>query len=386
MDPLRIVLGNGSAGYLQGGGHWIIRVQYMLGLRALGHHPILLDLLCSSGNHHTDEAIISSFFNRLEEYGLKECGALLLLQDDKGEQNLEASCAYGKSMLEIKEIIRSADLLWNDCCAIRQPLLGMFRHRVLMDLDPGHLQVSALTADQDIQHHQVVFTIGKKMHDADCEVPTLDLHWRTCTPFVYMPLWQVTADPGPNAAFTSVTHWTWGGELWWQDRLLSVSKRDAYLRYIELPQRVRRPFEIAAQIEHDDDTGDRENLERHGWRVVHPWEVAGSPEAYQHYIGGSRAEISCPKPIFRELKTGWFSDRSVCYLASGRPVLAEDTGFTDYLPTGKGLVAFRDMEEAVAGVVSIDSDYHQHARAARALAEEFFDSRRCLTAILDACG
>lgn len=170
-------------------------------------------------------------------------------------------------------------------------------------------------------------------------------------------------------------------------RVLSNSKRDGYFRYIELPKRARRPFELAAQIYPDDQTGvrDRERLQGHGWNLVDPWEVAGSPGAYQHYIAGSRAEIMCPKPIFRELKTGWFSDRSACYLASGRPVLAEDTGFTDYLPTGKGLLAFRDLSEAVAGVAEIDSNYAEHMQAARELAEEFFDYRKVLPKMLEDC-
>ena len=120
------------------------------------------------------------------------------------------------------------------------------------------------------------------------------------------------------------------------------------MRYIDLPERTKYPFEIAAYLEPDDATGDRELLQTKGWSITDPWEATSSPKDYQNYISNSRAEISCPKPIFRELNTDWFSDRSVCYLAAGRPVLAEDTGFSDFLPTGRGLLAFRDLEEAVA--------------------------------------
>ena len=107
---------------------------------------------------------------------------------------------------------------------------------------------------------------------------------------------------------------------------------------------------------------------------------------YRDYVRKSRAEFLCPKPIHLDLKTGWFSDRSVAYLASGRPVLAEDTGFSAKLPTGLGLIPFRNLDEAVAGVTAIDSDYAKHSRAARELAAELFDSRRCLQAMLTACG
>ncbi len=127
-----------------------------------------------------------------------------------------------------------------------------------------------------------------------------------------------------------------------------------------------------------DHTGDRELLRGAGWRLVHPHRVAGTLSDYQRYLRRSRAD--------RALRTGWFSDRSACYLASGRPVLIEDTGLSDHLPTGEGLLVFRDMAEAVAGVEEIDRNYPRHQRAARRLAEDVLDSRRGLTAMLAACG
>ncbi|MGB7442277.1 MAG: hypothetical protein WA919_14515 [Coleofasciculaceae cyanobacterium] len=400
MSHLRIVIGNQTlAKYLQGGGHWIIRIQYLLGLRALKHDVVLLELLWSSGNHQQDEQRISQFFQQLAEYGLAECCVLLLFPKELKEPRFESAQAYGKSKAEIADIIKSADLLWNDCCSIRQPLLGMFKHRVLIDLDPGVVQVSCIDWEDEnqdapplgpvaeamsIHDHHAFLTVGRKMNDPDCEVPTLGLEWHTFSPFVYLPLWQVAPNPGLASPFSSITHWSWK-EIWMKKRILSTSKRKAYLRYLDLPQKTGRAFELAANIHPDDNTGDRELLTEHNWKLVDPWEVAKSPAAYQNYIASSRAEIMCPKPIFRELKSGWFSDRSACYLASGRPVLAEDTGFSDHLPTGKGLLAFRDLEEAIAGVHEIDANYPKHMQAARELAEELLDSQRCLEKILAAC-
>jgi hypothetical protein len=382
----RIVLGNSSlARYLQGGGHWTVRLQYLLGLKALGHEVFLLELLWSTGDAAYDRQRIGSFFGRLQPYGLSDHAVLLLFDKDVAEPALEAAETYGRSKQETRELIKSADVLWNDCCGVRQPLLAMFSHRVLIDLDPGHLQVSALTVDLDLYDHHTFLSVGRKLHDDDCEVPTLGLTWHTFMPFVYLPMWEVAPDPGHEAPFSSITHWTWE-ELWLHKRVLSVSKRQAYLKYIELPQRAMRPFELAANIHPEDHTGDRELLTSYGWNLVDPWEVAGSPGDYQQYIVRSRAEILCPKPIFRELKTGWFSDRSACYLASGRPVLAEDTGFSDYLPTGEGLVGFGDLYEAVIGVAEIDANYARHQRAARALAEAYLDSQRALEAMLAVCG
>ena len=153
-----------------------------------------------------------------------------------------------------------------------------------------------------------------------------------------------------------------------------------------MPKRARRPFQLAANIHPQDATGDHERLLTRGWELVNPHRVTRTPSSYQNYIKQSRAEFSCPKPIHKELKTGWFSDRSACYLASGRPVLAEDTGFSQYLPTGRGLVCFNNLEEAVAGVAEIDRDYPQHMRAARELAEEYLSSQKWLPSMLSACG
>jgi hypothetical protein len=384
MSRLRIVLGTSSlASYLQGGGHWTVFLQYVLGLRALGHDAWLLDVLRSTGDRDRDAERIAGFFRRWRELGLEGRQILLVLAPD-AEQDLERAEVYGGSRTQVRELFRSADVLWNFCCHIRQPLIGEFRRRVLLDLDPGVLQVSALEWDLGIHLHHAFLTVGQTLGDDSCQVPTLGVRWRSFPPFVYFPMWP----PGPScdqrSAYTSVTHWTWGGNLPFRKRLWSISKRDAYLRYLSLPAVTGRSFELAALIASGDDTGDRELLERHGWRIADPWRVAGSPQAYQRYIQQSRAEIMCPKPVFRELGTGWFSDRSVCYLASGRPVLAERTGFESSLPTGRGVLTFSNLEEARAGVEEIEVDYDKHSRGARELAEELFDSRRSLATMLDA--
>jgi hypothetical protein len=378
---LRIILADGSlARYPQGGGHWSVLLQYVLGLRDLGHDVVWLEFLKSSGDPATDRRLIHRFFRRFRHYGVGDRCALLCFDNTP---SLESARSFGLSIHEIRELARSADLMWNFACGVRQSLLSLFKCPVLVDLDPGHLQVSSLMHDLDIPAHRAFLTVGTKMHDADCGVPTLNLMWKPFLPFVYLPWWRMTPDPGERAPFTSVTHWEWE-ELWWQDRVLSVSKRDAYLRYVALPQRAARPFELAANIRLDDPTDDRELLRRHGWNLVHPYRVAGSPPAYRRYIRRSRAEICCPKPIHRELRTGWFSDRSAAYLASGRPVLSEDTGFGKALPTGDGLLTFRTLDEAVAAVEEIDANYARHMQAARDLAESHLDSRRSLEAMLTA--
>ena len=385
MAPLRIVLAGGFlAGYPEGGGHWMVFLQYLLGLRALGHDAWWLELLRSTGDLDRDRTFTETFFERMAQYGLRDRCMLLLHRADDPEPSFATAQAHGLTRERIEDVARTCDVLWNFACAVRPPLTDAFRHRVLVDLDPGHLQISALTWDLGIHEHHRFLTVGANIRDRDPDVPTLGVEWRPFRPFVYLPLWtSITPDPGPAAAFTSVTQWKWE-DLVHRDRILSVSKRDAYLRYVELPRLARRPFELAANIHPDDHARDRERLTANGWRIADPHQVAGTPSDYQRYLAGSRAEFGCCKPIHALLKTGWFSDRSACYLAAGRPVLAEETGFSEHLPTGTGLLSFGDLDEAFAGAAAIDADWPRHSRAARAIAEEHLDSSRCLEAMLAA--
>jgi hypothetical protein len=385
MSRIRVVLTNSSlARYPEAGGLWTLFLQYPLGLAALGHDVLWLELYQMCGQTARDQQLIDQFFSRMREYGLERHCAVLAFERKPRPLTLDVCTIHGRTHLELKEIISSADLLWNLAGTLKQPLLSLFKRRALIDGDPGHLQISGLECDIGQRDHDIFLTVGTKIQDKDCAVPTLGLAWHPFPQFVYLPMWKPEPDPGPHAPFTSVTQWNWE-ELWHDNRSLSLSKRDAYLRYVELPGRAHRPFELAANIHPQDDTGDRETLAAQGWRLVDPHKVASSPAAYQDYIRNSRAEICCPKPIYRELNTGWISDRSACYLASGRPVLAEETGFSDHFPTGKGLVTFRDLDEAVAGVAEIDSNYAQHSLAAREFAEQFLDSGNCLPAMLAAC-
>lgn len=385
-SKLRIVLANGSlAQYPEGGGHWSAFLQYLFGLSALGHDVFWLELLRTTGNPARDRKLIAIFLTRFHRYRFQGRCAVLLLDRDLPDGTLDESEACGMSKEQIKNIIQSADLVWDFCCTLGRPFLSLFKRRALIDLDPGLVQVPAVNRDWDVSEHEYWLTVGRKVGDADCQVPTLGLAWRGFLPFCYLPAWTVARDPGIEAPFTSVTQWTWD-EIWHEGRVLSASKRQAFLRYVEIPQRTGRSFELAANIHPKDDTGDRELMVDKGWKLVHPDRVTRSPRMYQNYIKRSRAEFCCVKPIYRELNTGWFSDRSAAYLASGRPVLAEHTGFSDYLPTGRGLLCFNSMDEAIAGIADIDGNYDHHRRGARELAEEYFDSETRLTAMLSACG
>lgn len=383
MKGLRIVLGDRTLRYLKGGGHWAVRLQYLLGLRDIGCDVSLLEVWPSSGSPSKDAHHVDRFLARLREYGLHRKATVLVFDEEPDTHDLASATCYGRTKEELVRLIDDADILWNLTASIKRPLLDRFSRKTLIDLDPGVLHVSALTVDMHISSYDAFLTVGTNIHDVDSTVPTLGVEWTVFLPFVYLPLWTVAGDRGPEAPISSVTHWNWR-EISHEDQVLSLSKRKAYLQYVSLPVRSGRPFELAVHIPERDPHGDRALLKENGWTLVDPHEVAKTRSAYQGYIAHSRAEISCPKPIFKDLRTGWVSDRSACYLASGRPVLAEDTGFSNHLPVGDGLLSFTDVSEAAAGVEEIDSNYDHHMRSARAMAEEFFDSRKCLKGMLDA--
>jgi hypothetical protein len=380
MTPLRIVLAVPElAAYPQGGGHWSVYLQYAFGLKALGHDVFVLTELESNDPQHERERLITTFLRRMTLYGFGRRSLVITYPKPKEESTIDEVSVYGASKESFRDIVRDADLLWNFASLLRGPCLSMFRRTALIDQDPGHLQVSVVLGADRIDKHDTYFTVGLNINAPECQVPHLGMHWHSVPPPVFLPMWEKTDDPGQDAPFSSITHWTWE-ELWIDGRVLSVSKREAYVNYVEIPSRVNARFELAVRMSFDN-----ASFERYGWSLIDPDRVASTPGRYRRYIRRSRAEFGCPKPIHKELKSGWFSDRSACYLATGRPVLCEHTGFDALLPTGCGLVGFASLDEAVAGAGAILLDYRGHRRAARAIAEEYLNSHTILDKMLRLC-
>jgi len=385
-SSVRIVLGSSFlAKYPEGGGVWTCVFQYLFALRALGHDVFWIEVLHPAGDSGRDAAHIRRFFEQFRKQGFGGRCALLVVPPGSESQLPDATQTFGHTLGEVQSVARSSDIVWNFAGGLTPPILDLFTRRAHIDIDPGMIQIAALTKDMRIEKHDVLFTVGANVHSKDCDVPTLGRSWNTFLPSIELPRWPMTPIPPRSAPFSSITQWTWGGEYHYQSRVLSTSKRDAYLRYVELPRLARRPFQLAANIGDYDVADDRARLSANGWSVVDPHVVAGTMEDYANYIRASYAELSCPKPIYRELKTGWLSDRSACYLAAGRPVLAEDTGLSGIVPTDRGFVTFRNLDEALTGVEAIDSNYEIHRTAARAFAEQFLDARKNVTRMLEVC-
>ena len=256
--------------------------------------------------------------------------------------------------------------------------------------------------------HEYYFTIGENIGSPDCPIPTGGLHWRPIRQPLVLDQWPVVdsqtvarsrrersvrASHAENATlgesrlrFTTIASWRGGFGPVQADGVTYGLKVHEFRKLIGLPLRVpAATFEIALDI-HPADHKDRAALEQHGWQLIDPREVADDATAFRRYVQQSDAEFSVAQGIYVDTNSGWFSDRSVRYLASGKPVLVQDTGFGHHLPIGKGLVRFRTLDEAVAGAEAIAGDYESHCAAARRIAERYFDSDNVLGRMLEEVG
>jgi hypothetical protein len=256
--------------------------------------------------------------------------------------------------------------------------------RAFLDIDPGFGQMWAeLGLASPFDGHDRHVTVGGRIGAPDCEIPTRGLDWVPILPPVELSAWP--AIRGNGTRFTSVASWRGPfGPIEYRGRTYGLRVHELR-RFAELPTRSSADFELALDID-DADEADRRLLEEHGWLLADPREAAGDPWRYRDYVQGSAAELMVAKNLYVDTRSGWFSDRSACYLASGRPVLAQDTGFGDLLPCGAGLVRFTDLDQAAAGAEEILGDYERHSGAARNLAAEHLAAERVLPRLLDALG
>ena len=230
--------------------------------------------------------------------------------------------------------------------------------------------------------HTHFVTVGQAIGSPDSAVPTCGRRWIGTFQPVVLSHWPRAT--GPGTALTTVGNWRGYGSIE-HDRVLYGQKAHAWRPLIGLPTMSSERFSMALRI-HPDETADLEALARNGWHVVDPDVVARDPQLYRAFIQGSKAELGIAKSGYVASRCGWFSDRSACYLASGRPVIAQETGFSAFLPTGEGLFGFETSADVLAGIETINADYPRHAGAARELAEAFFDSDRVLSGLLDRVG
>ena len=208
------------------------------------------------------------------------------------------------------------------------------------------------------------------------------MEWIPIRPAVCLEYWPYRFDPH-SEAFSTVSIWDSSDWVVDGDQKYENTKRAAFLEYADLPRLTRQPLELALFMKRERDMKEWKDMEQRGWRVRHSREVAATPEMYQTYIQRARGEFSCAKRSYTEFQNAWVSDRTVCYMASGKPVVVQDTGPSEFLPNGEGMFRFTTQEQAARAFDAINADYERHCRAARRLAEAHFDARLVLTKILN---
>ena len=378
---LRVVLaGTIAATPHQGGAAWAV-LQYALGLRQLGCEVYLIEPIdaCSilPDGAPLDRSENARYFRQvMQRFGLEQKSALLLNNSHK---------SVGLTYEELRRVTQSADLLINISGMLHDdPLTARIPVRAYLDLDPTFVQLwQAQGVDMRFEGHTHFVTIGQHIGEPTCDVPTCEIDWIKTLQPVLLSHWA-TCDVPPEECLTTVGNWRSYGSITRAGSFYG-QKAHSIREILSLPQRVSVPIRLAMGL-HPSDQHDICQLAQHRWQLVDPLEVTSTPDLYQKFVARSWAELGVAKAGYVKSACGWFSDRSLCYLASGRPVIAQETGFGRYLPTGEGLFSFSTIEDVLAGVDALRCDYRRHARCARLLAEEFFDSRIVLTRLLDQLG
>jgi len=372
------------ANFPDGGGHFWVYMQYVHALLRLGCDVYWLEQFKPEPDAERQAVLLSNFFERMKRFGLE--GKELLYTIDRSAKKGEGRVRFvGCSSSDAEAVLRRADLVLNFHYAIDPRLLAAARRTALVDIDPGLLQYWMSTAQLTVPPHDYYFTTGETVGTPAARFSDCGLPWIHVRPPICLDLWPVSPE-GAGEAFTTVSSWLTTDFLKvienGQTVLRENTKRLAFLRFLDLPRHTRQKLELALYMT-DADADDRERLERHGWRVRHSRDVAGSPEAYRVYVQQSRGEFSCAKQSCIDFQNAWISDRTLCYLASGKPAVVQHTGPSDYLPDGAGLFRFTTVAEAAAALDAVNADYRRHCRAAREIVEAYFDAAQITRQILN---
>jgi hypothetical protein len=377
-----IFLGCGfAAKYPEGGGNFSVPLQWMLGLRRLGLDAVWLELLPATDNPHEDEARIRKFQRLLREHQLGGRYCLLYQTPPaKDAHDLDGMRCIGMSRRELRERLAGPNTLLNLSYSLHPPFLLEFERRIFCDLDPSEIFFWMTRMEMGQSHHHEFWTIGLNIHAQNCRLPPSPLAWRTFYPLADTELLQ--PQPRPRIEkFSTIGQWYWGGGVEVDGEFPDLSKKFAFEPYLDLPRRVPRArFELAMNLNSDDPELAR--LRERGWQVVSPHRVARTPRAYRRYVASALGEFTAIKGVDVAWRTGWLSDRAAAFLALGRPVITEDTGAAEYLPSESGFRFVSGIDEAENAVREILADWTRLSKHARDCAVATFDSAKNLQKIL----
>jgi hypothetical protein len=371
-----VVVAGALANKPHNGGEAWVRLSWVLGFLALGLDAYLVEEIAAdrcvdvAGDPVAFDASTNLAYFRqvIDRFGLRERASLI--------------CGNGDAIagLDRETLLRLAGdaLLVNISGNLQWPaLFDRFRRTVYVDIDPGFTQ--AWHASGELPHlhrHDLHYTLGENIGRRGCSIPAGDVAWRPVRQPVVLADWPRSTDGAPDR-FTTVARWRapFGApEL--GGRRFGL-KHHEFRKFIDIPAQIPQTCELALSIDPADGR-DLDLLRAHGWNVVDPISTAGDPDDFRRYVQTSGGELSVAQGVYVDTHSGWFSDRTVRYLASGKPALVQDTGFVPRDARGAGVVPFRTLDDVVAGAASIRERYDEHCAAARAIAEEHFDSTKVL--------
>jgi hypothetical protein len=358
-------------------------VQHLIGLRRLGYDVYYVEATAVWPFNATSDdctfpvTYISTLLNR---FGFEGKWAYVAAHSDNR--------CYGLSELEVKELYARADAIINLFGGtilrdehMRCPI------RIYLETDPVVHQLRIANGEQRyidlVGAHTALFTWGFNYGEPDCGVPVTPFTYNPTRPPVILDYWDSPCNPAARY-FTTIGHWDQSvKDLEYDGQRYSWSKHREFLKILELPRRTEQEFSLALAI---DEPTAVQMLEGHGWRVEDAYEVSQTLESYREYIWGSRGEITVAKDMNVRLRSGWFSERSACYLAAGKPVVTQETGFSKSLPTGLGLFAFQNLDDIAPAIEAINGDYRRHSQAAKEIAAEYFSAEALLQQMMTKAG
>jgi hypothetical protein len=350
-------------------------IQHLMGLRRLGYEVYYVE---ATGvwpfNATSDDCTfpVTYISNLLSRFGFQDHWAYVAAHSD-------GRC-YGLSELQVKELYARADAIVNlfggtilSDEQMRCPI------RIYLETDPVVHQLRIANGEQRyidlVGAHTALFTWGANYGAPDCHVPLEPFTYKPTRPPVMLEYWDAPCNPTATY-FTTVGHWDQSvKDLEYKGERYSWSKHREFLKILDLPRHTSQKFSLALAI---DDPAAVQMLEGYGWRVEDAYKASKTLESYREFIWSSRGELTVAKDMNVRLRSGWFSERSACYLAAGKPVVTQETGFSKSLPTGMGLFAFRTLEDIPPTLEAINSNYEKHSQAAREIAAEYFDADKVL--------
>ncbi|MGN6189534.1 MAG: glycosyltransferase [Conexibacter sp.] len=369
-----------------GGSVWV-RLSWAEALRELGFEVLFVEQIAAADcvdavgrpADFADSANAATFRAATEAFGFAGDAALVCSDDGR---------VVGMTQDELLDRLDDAALLVNLSGHLRwRPALELLPRRVFVDLDPGYTQIWHASGGDaaGLEGHELHFTVGANVGTAGCDLPTSGIDWRPIRQPVVLDRWQTPSETCREfTSFTTVASWRGAyGQPVWEGRSYGLKVHE-FRRYASLPSSTGLPFAAALDI-HPADAHDAERLRAGGWKLLDP-ALVGDVEGFRRFVRRSGAEFSTAQGVYVETRSGWFSDRTVRYLASGRPALVQDTGFSEHLPVGEGLLAFSTPQEARDGAHAIVADYARHSSAARTIAERCFAPAPALAPLLDAAG